>query len=67
MTDPSIEQRLSSLEREVARLKVRTRTMLPKSQWVSAIKGTAKDDPIYEEIWRLGKQIRDAEEPAENG
>lgn len=66
MSDSSIEERLSSLERQVTRLKLLARTMEPKSKWISAIRGTAKDDPVYEEICRLGKKIRDDEQPPED-
>ena len=66
MSTQSIEERLRNLEQEVVRLKLRVRTTQPKSNWISAIKGTAKDDPVYEEICRLGKEIRDAEQPPED-
>ena len=63
MTDQSIEQRVSQLEREIVRLKLRAKTSGDKSKWVNELVGTAKDNPDYAEIARLGKEIRDAEEP----
>lgn len=63
MSESSVEERLDSLEREVTRLKVRERGLQPKDKWISAITGTAQDDPVYEEICRLGKELRDAEQP----
>lgn len=61
MPELSVEERLARLEREVARLKLKVKMLHPKKDWITAITGTAKDDPDYEEILRLGKEIRDAE------
>ena len=61
----NVEERLMELEREVKRLRLQMKTMRPKDGWISKIIGTAKDDPVYEEIMRIGKEIRDAEPPAE--
>lgn len=66
MPDASIEERLDSLEREVTRLKLRAKAVQPKSKWISAITGTAMDNPVYDEICRLGKEIRDAENTSED-
>jgi hypothetical protein len=61
----TVEERLAQVERELAELKSRVRTMQPKSQWIDAITGTFKDDPEFDEILRLGKEIRDANRPSE--
>ncbi|MBM3965028.1 MAG: hypothetical protein FJ308_08150 [Planctomycetes bacterium] len=56
----SVEQRLAQLEREVAILK----TKVPSQpNWIDEITGTCKDDPDFDEIVRLGKELRDAEPP----
>ena len=51
----SIEERLSQLEKEVARLKDKKAA---KKDWLSKLAGTANDDKDYEEILRLGKEAR---------
>ncbi len=66
MSTQSIEERLSHLEHEVARLKLKSKGIQPKENWIQAIIGTAEDDPDYAEIARLGKEIRDAEQPPED-
>jgi hypothetical protein len=33
-----------------------------KAGWLSRLTGSRKDDPVFDEIVRLGKEIRDAEE-----
>ena len=53
---PTVEERLASLEEEVARLKAAKSTdeanALP---WWEKIRGTFKDDPDYDEAMRLGR------------
>jgi hypothetical protein len=36
-----------------------------KPNWIDAIRGSATDNPVFDEIVRLGKEIRDAERPPE--
>jgi hypothetical protein len=56
----SVEQRLAQLEREVAILK----TQIPgQPNWIAEISGICKDDPDFDEIVRLGRELRDAEPP----
>jgi hypothetical protein len=56
----SVEHRLSQLEREVAILK----TQLPSQpNWIAEITGICADDPDFDEVVRLGKELRDAEPP----
>ena len=56
----TVEQRLAQLEREVAILK----TQVPSQpNWIAEITGICKDDPDFDEIVRLGKELRDAEPP----
>lgn len=57
----TVESRLAKVERELAILKSR----LPhdKSNWIVEITGTFKDDVDFEEIVRLGKELRDGEAP----
>ena len=56
----SIEQRLAQLEREMAILKTQFPT---QPNWIAEITGICKDDPDFDEIVRLGKELRDAEQP----
>ena len=55
-----IEERLRKLEAEVHELKAATgnKKSLP---WYRQAAGQFKDDPVFDEIVRLGKEIRDAE------
>lgn len=54
-----IEERLRKLEAEVRELKSSSQSNpLP---WYRQVAGQFKDDPVFDEIVRLGKEIRDAE------
>jgi hypothetical protein len=61
MMSDTVESRLAKVERELAILK--TRIPPDKSNWIAEITGAFKDDPDFDEIVRLGKEMRDAEEP----
>lgn len=61
----TIEERLAILEREVADLK--RKAPPAKKNWIARISGSFKGDPDFGEILRLGKEIRDAEAPDEDG
>jgi hypothetical protein len=57
----TIETRLARVERELAIL--RSKSTRDNSNWLSEITGSFKDDPHFDEIVRLGKEMRDAEQP----
>ena len=61
---PTVNDRLATLEEELAKLKRQVNENGgDKSNWITNISGQFKDDPVFEEIARLGKEIRDAEQP----
>lgn len=55
----SIEARLARLEAEVSFLK--SQTVNDRPNWIQAIAGSRRNDADFDEIVRLGKEIRDAE------
>jgi len=57
----TIEARLTRVERELAILK--SKAPRNKYNWIAEISGSFKDDPDFDEIVRLGKEMRDAELP----
>lgn len=64
MATLSLEERVAALESEVARLKQeRANEARPKKPWWEQIRGTFKDDPIYEEVMRLGREYRQSLRP----
>jgi len=65
MANQTVEERLARVEQELARMKVRMKSFQPKSNWITALRGTAKGNDAYAEICRLGKEMRDAEEEPE--
>lgn len=65
MTDAAtLEQRLTSLERQVARLQAITQAARGSHDWLEHVRGSFKDDPVFGEIIRLGREIRQADRPA---
>ena len=62
----TIEQRLEHVERELTELKGEIKTLIPRPNWISAISGTFKDDPEFDEVLRLGKELREADRPVES-
>ena len=60
----TIEERLATVERELAELKSRL-PALPKANWIEAITGSMKDYPEFDEVLRHGKEIRDADRPTD--
>ncbi len=60
----TVEKRLAKVERDLAILKTKIPT--DRSNWIADISGMFKDDPDFDEIVRLGKEMRDAEQPEED-
>jgi len=60
---PSLEQRVGALEKEVAGLKRRVGEGEAQKSWIERITGSFADDPDFEEILRLGREIRRADRP----
>ena len=64
MADVStVEQRLDVLERQVARLQAISHAARGSHDWLAHVRGSFKNDPIFGEIIRLGRQIRQADRP----
>ena len=62
----TIEQRLETVERDLAALKGEVKTLKPDANWINAICGTFKGDPEFDEVLRLGKELRDEDQPRES-
>ena len=64
MAKKTLADRVSALEVEVARLKLKIETaekaVLP---WSKQIAGTFANDPIYDEAMRLGRKYRESTRP----
>jgi hypothetical protein len=63
MATPSeLEDRVASLEHEVAQLKLQLNEQQPSGSWVDKVSGSFEGDEGFREILRLGKELRDAEQ-----
>jgi hypothetical protein len=63
----TIEQRLENVEKELAELKDEVKTLIPPQNWMSAVTGTFKNDPEFDEVLRLGRELREADRAKESG
>ncbi len=60
MATGKLEERVASLEAEIAQLKRQTATMSTDLPWWNRIQGRFRDDPAYDEAMNLGKEYRNA-------
>ena len=56
-TTPTVEQRLAHLEREVEALKRQVAPSTP-DDWVARVTGSFEHEPEFDEVLRLGREIR---------
>jgi len=64
MATITLEERVATLEAEVARLKQeRAKEAQSQKPWWEKIRGTFKDDPDYSEAMRLGREYRESLRP----
>ena len=66
MSNLTLEERVATLEAEVARLKRERSGPETAEPWWRAIRGTFKNDPDYKEATRLGREYRESLRPADN-
>lgn len=59
----SIEQRVAILEREIAELKQRITLAGASDTWLERVEGSFSDEPDFDEVLRLGREIRQADRP----
>lgn len=62
----TIEERVASLEQELNLLKQRTNGTQSSRNWIAEITGSFADDADFDEIVRLGKELRNSDRPQEN-
>ena len=66
MTATSLEERMTALEAEVARLKKALESEARPLPWWKKIVGVYKDDPEFEEAMRLGREYRESLRPKDD-
>jgi hypothetical protein len=64
--ETSLEERVKVLEKEVAELKQRLLQLSWRGTWLEKVSGSMKDYPEFEEVLRLGAEIRAADRPPED-
>lgn len=59
----TVEERLGVLEREIAELKRQMASPRTSENWFTLVAGSFKDEPEFEEVLRLGREIRRSDRP----
>ncbi len=55
------EERLSQVERDLAELKSQVHRLGTAKNWIDQVRGSFQDDPQFDEVLRLGRELRQAE------
>jgi hypothetical protein len=63
MTLKELESRVAALEKEVERLRAQLPTAATQRHWWHDDAGRFANDPVFDEIVRLGKEYRDSLHP----
>lgn len=63
----TLEQRVTSLEEQVAELRRLLASLPAGANWLENIVGSMKDYPEFEDVVRLGREIRKADAPDGDG
>ena len=68
MSLQALEERLAALETKVERLAQQSAPEAASTEipWWEKIRGQFKDDPIYDEAMRLGREYRESLRPTED-
>lgn len=64
MSTPTVEERVETLERELAEVKQRLRMREGSGNWLTDVVGSMAKYPDFKEVVRLGREIRQADRPA---
>jgi hypothetical protein len=67
MTLKELEARVAALENEVGQLRERLPTAAGQRHWWHDEAGRFENDPVFDEIVRLGKEYRDSLRPGRGG
>lgn len=63
---PSTEDRLATLEAEVAQIKERLQRVAEPPNWLDRVVGSMSRYPDFREVLRLGREFREADRPPDD-
>ena len=66
MSNLTIEDRLTLLEQEVARLKAQVAQPAANGNWIDRVSGSMQDYPEFAEVLEHGRKLRQSERPCED-
>ena len=62
-----LETRVATLEKDMAEVRRRLGDSTSMQEWLRRVSGRFKDDPEFDEIVRLGREMREADRPNDAG
>jgi hypothetical protein len=62
-----LEARVATLEKDMVEVRRRLGDSTSMQEWLRRISGRFKDDPDFDEIVRLGREMREADRPTDAG
>jgi hypothetical protein len=65
-TEPTLEQRVTALEKAVADLQRQLAAKPQPDHWLNQIIGSFKDEPAFDEVLEYGRAFREADRPPED-
>jgi hypothetical protein len=65
-TDSTIEERLTAVEKAVADLQQRLAEGHPSANWLDHLVGSVRDEELFREAMRLGREYRESDRPADD-
>ena len=60
-----LETRVATLEKDMAEVRRRLGDSTSMQEWLLRVSGRFKDDPEFDEIVRLGREMREADRPTD--
>ena len=65
-TDSTIEERLTAVEKAVADLQHRLAEGRPSPRWLEHLVGSVRDEELFREAMRLGREYRESDRPTDD-
>ena len=66
MPEATLDQRMTAMEEVVRELQEMVKARKPDPDWLDRVIGSMKDEPAFEEVLAYGREIRQADRPAED-
>jgi hypothetical protein len=66
MSEATIEQRMTAVEKAVRELQDAMQSVKPAADWFDLVLGSTKDEPDFDEVLAHGRALRHADRPSDD-